>query len=284
MAEVATWGYGLAAFAYFFFGLYIFFAWRGALPGGVLFAAVAVSCLWSAASVATALESSALLAVGVMALDVLRGGAWYGFLIVLSRPLWAGRLRWPALLALVVVACQFAALAFETLYGSDLLPLRPVLVAWLAHAIVGLMLVEQLYRGVPGNSRWGIKPACLALAAGYTFELYLFADAFLFARIDEDVWAVRGLAHALLIPLVALSGTRSPSWTLRMSVSREMVFHSTALAGAGLYLLVIAGAAYYVRYFGGDWGRALQMTLLFAGLVLLGALLFSGPCAPGCAC
>src|SRR5690606_12648962 len=28
--------------------------------------------------------------------------------------------------------------------------------------------------------------------------------------------------------------------------------------------------------FGGDWGRALQMTLLFAGLVLLGALLFSG--------
>jgi len=61
-----------------------------------------------------------------------------------------------------------------------------------------------------------------------------------------------------------------------MSVSREVVFHSTALAGAGLYLLVIAGAAYYVRYFGGDWGRALQMTLLFAGLVLLGALLFSG--------
>src|SRR5690606_2293156 len=58
--------------------------------------------------------------------------------------------------------------------------------------------------------------------------------------------------------------------------SREVVFHSTALAGAGLYLLVIAGAAYYVRYFGGDWGRALQMALLFAGLVLLGALLFSG--------
>ena len=49
-----------------------------------------------------------------------------------------------------------------------------------------------------------------------------------------------------------------------------------ALAGAGLYLLVIAAAAYYVRFFGGDWGRALQMALLFAGLVVLGALLFSG--------
>ncbi len=138
------------------------------------------------------------------------------------------------------------------------------------------MLVEQLYRGMPSVSRWGLKPLCLALAAGYIFELYLFADALLFSRIDADVWAARGIAHALLIPLIAIAGTRSPSWTLRMSVSREVVFHSTALAGAGLYLLVIAGAAYYVRYFGGDWGRALQMALLFAGLVLLGALLFSG--------
>jgi putative PEP-CTERM system histidine kinase len=129
---------------------------------------------------------------------------------------------------------------------------------------------------MPAVSRWGLKPLCLALAAGYIFELYLFADALLFSRIDADVWAARGIAHALLIPLIAIAGTRSPSWTLRMSVSREMVFHSTALAGAGLYLLVIAGAAYYVRYFGGDWGRALQMALLFAGLVLLGALLFSG--------
>ena len=276
MAEVATWSYGLAAFAYFFFGLYIFFAWRGALQGGVLFGAVAVSFLWAALSSANANEPRVLWALGAALLDILRSSAWYAFLIVLSRPLWAGRLRWPAVLAAIVVVFQIGALAYEALVGSDQLPLRPLLAAWLAHAIVGLMLVEQLYRGVPGSSRWGIKPACLALAAGYTFELYLFADAFLFARIDEDVWAVRGIAHALLIPLIALSGTRSPSWTLRMSVSREIVFHSTALAGAGLYLLVIAGAAYYVRYFGGDWGRALQMTLLFAALVLLGALLFSG--------
>ena len=276
MGDVATWSYGLAASAYFFFGLYIFFAWRGALPGGVLFGAVTVSFIWAALSAANADEPSGGLALGAAVFDLLRSGAWYAFLIVLSRPLWSGRLRWPALLALIVFVFQGGALAFELLFASDQLPLRPVLATGLAQGIVGLMLVEQLYRGVPEHSRWGIKPACLALAAGYTFELYIFADAFLFARIDEDVWAVRGIAHALLVPLIALSGTRSPSWTLRMAVSREVVFHSTALAGAGLYLLVIAGAAYYVRYFGGDWGRALQMTLLFAGLVLLGALLFSG--------
>ena len=59
-------------------------------------------------------------------------------------------------------------------------------------------------------------------------------------------------------------------------MSREAVFHSTSLAVAGLYLLAVAGAGYYVRYFGGDWGRALQAALLFSGLLLLALFFFSG--------
>ena len=38
----------------------------------------------------------------------------------------------------------------------------------------------------------------------------------------------------------------------------------------------MAGVGYYVRFFGGDWGRALQLSLLVAGLALLGMLVFSG--------
>lgn len=276
MLELAFWGYGVAALAFFLFGLYVFFAWRGGLPGGALLVAVVLSCLWAVTEASSVrLTGTAWPVLGVL-LDCLRGAAWFAFLIVLMRPLWGGRVRWPAYLAVGVIVSQVLALAFEVFLPTDELPMRPMLVAWLAHAVVGLMFVEHLYRALPDASRWGIKPLCIALGAGYIFELYLFADAALFNRVDADVLAVRGVAHALLIPLIALSGTRSPSWTLRMAMSREMVFHSTALAVAGIYLLVIAAAAYYVRYFGGGWGRALQMALLFAGLVLLGALLFSG--------
>ena len=277
MADLAFWGYGFAALTFFVFALYVFFAWRGGLPGGVLLLAVVLSCLWAGVEAAGAHfpAAAALPVLGVLA-DILRAAAWFAFLIVLMRPLWGARVQWPVYLAGAVVASQFVALALEIFLPVGALAMRPMLVAWLAHAVVGLVFVEHLYRALPGASRWGIKPLCIALGAGYIFELYLFADAALFNRIDADVLAVRGVAHALLIPLIGLSGTRSPSWTLRMAMSREMVFHSTALAVAGIYLLVIAAAAYYVRYFGGDWGRALQMALLFAGLVLLGALLFSG--------
>lgn len=277
MVDVAAWGSGLAAATYLFFLLYLYLAWRGGLPGGVLIAAVACSALWGAVGVLPGVwpERSWIVAQG--ASEVLRGAAWYAFLLVLLSPLMGASRRWPFALAIGIVVIQSSLLLLALtaiLPGLD--PVRPILGVFLAGTVFGLVLVEQLYRGLPVESRWGLKPLCLALAAGYIFDLYLLADAFLFGRLDPDVWAVRGFVLTLLIPLIALSAARSPSWTVRISVSREVAFHSTALALSGLYLLVIAGAGYYIRYVGGDWGRALQLALLFAGLLLLGVFVFSG--------
>lgn len=276
MLEVAYWGYGLAATAYLVFGIYAFFAWRGGAAGAALLVAIFASCLWAWASAVYGKTANPNF-LGLSALlDTVRTGAWYALLIIMLRALSDRPARWPAVLAGLVVVVQLVSLGLEVAGATGQSLLHPVFGAWLMQAVCGLMLVEQLYRGVPAESRWAVKPLCIALGAGYIFDLYVFADGTLFGQLDDDVWGTRGVAHALLIPLIAMSGARNPSWTLRMSMSREMVFHSTALAVSGAYLLVISAAGYYVRYFGGDWGRALQLTLLFAGLLLLGILLFSG--------
>ena len=46
-------------------------------------------------------------------------------------------------------------------------------------------------------------------------------------------------------------------WLTRMRLSRTAAFHSATLLLAGAYLLFMSAVGYYVRYFGGDWGRAL---------------------------
>lgn len=274
--DVAVGGYGFAALAYCGFGLYLYLAWRGGRPGGALLVAAVLSAVWALSCVIALRLPYSTLQVAAALLDIGRGAAWYAFLLILLQPLGGERVLWPRVCAAAAVAAQLLVvlLMLSGLLGEN--ANRLLITASLANAVLGLVLVEQLYRSIPSISRWGLKPLCLALGAGYIFELYLFADGFLFARLDQDVWAVRGVAHALLIPLIALSASRNPSWTLRLSVSREMVFHSTALAASGLYLLVIAAAGYYVRYFGGDWGRALQLTLFFAGLLLLGTFVVSG--------
>ncbi len=74
-----------------------------------------------------------------------------------------------------------------------------------------------------------------------------------------------------MIPFIAIATARNTGWTIEMHLSRGAVFHSTALLVSGVFLLAVAGAGYIVRYFGGDWGRALQIELLFAAVVF-GAL------------
>lgn len=142
-------------------------------------------------------------------------------------------------------------------------------------AVLGLVLVEQLFRNLPDDALWSAKPICLGLAGTFLYDLYLFSQAVLFKGIDQDALNIRGMVHAGLMPLLLMSSTRHRNWIAKIRVSRQVVFHSATLLLAGAYLLFIAGVGYYVRYFGGDWGRALQLALMFLALVLLLALALS---------
>lgn len=210
-------------------------------------------------------------------LDALHFLAWASFLGVLLLAVLGRGGRLFLISAGVVGILQLAAVAavgFEFRYFGD--PARLFIFSALVASVLLLVMTEQLFRAVPEADRWAIKPACLGIAAIAMFDLYFRADGFLFGRLDPDVWAVRGLAQSAVLPLFALAASRTPSWNLRLAVSRELVFHTSALAVSGLYLLLVSAAGYYVRYFGGEWGRALQTALLFAGFVLLGFVLLSG--------
>ena len=143
-------------------------------------------------------------------------------------------------------------------------------------AVFGLALIEQLYRRTHAQARWGIKPLCFALVALFGFDLFLYADAMLFARVDPDIWVARGAAVALVVPLIAIATARNDGWTIEMHLSRGAVFQSTALLVSGAFLLIVAAAGYIVRYLGGDWGRALQIEFVFGGMVALLLVATSG--------
>jgi putative PEP-CTERM system histidine kinase len=146
----------------------------------------------------------------------------------------------------------------------------------LGMAVFGMVCVEQLLRNTPPELRWGVKPLCVGLAGVYAFDLFLYADGVLFGRLDPVVWSAHGAVQACVIPFVAVSTVRNREWTVDIAVSRQVVFHTTALLGSGLYLLAVAAVGYYIRYFGGTWGAAVQVALLFAATLLLGALVTSG--------
>jgi len=282
---LASYGFGAAAYAVLAIQVGTRRGWSGR-AGLLLFAALS-SFLWQVTGLAVALApTNAIWTLHLLA-DGLRLGAWSGFVLALLTSLQvpgfalrlSARIRVSFAAGLTAVhwaATLAGATGMLTLVSEDMRPLVPSYGVAAVAAVVGLSLCEQLFRGTAEAARWGIKPLVLGLGAMFAYDLFMFSDALLLRDIDQQVWTVRGVVHALAIPLILLATARNRNWTIDVAVSRNIIFGSTALLLSGLYMLAVAGAGYYVRFFGGDWGRAIQAVFLFIALLVLALLLFSG--------
>ncbi|MFT7724575.1 MAG: PEP-CTERM system histidine kinase PrsK [Roseateles sp.] len=243
----------------------------------VFLAALAASAAWAGVALADGLRHWSDRWPGwvVPSLDLLRSGLWFAFLALLLPPRRGTGPGWmrPAMaMALLLPAALI--LVAETRPVGELA--RPQAFAALGLAVLGLVLVEQVLRSASADARWNAKPLCLGLGGLFVFDLFIGSQAALFQHFDGDAVSVRPLVHAAAVPLLWVASRRYGDWRGKLHVSRAAVFHSAALLLVGGYLLVVAGVGYYVRYTGGEWGRALSVALVFVALVALALLMASG--------
>jgi hypothetical protein len=109
----------------------------------------------------------------------------------------------------------------------------------------------------------------------FAFDFYLYADTLLFRGVDQELWEARGIIHLVAVPLLAIASVRNKNWELNVFVSRDIVLNTTAIFGGGIYLLIMAGAGYYLREFGGSWGRVGQVVFFSLAVVLLASIITS---------
>jgi putative PEP-CTERM system histidine kinase len=274
--SIGTVSYAAAAAAFSFLFALLVTRWRGRLSGVLLAAASLGTITWSLALAYLSLRPESLSLFGAI-LEVVRNALWFAFLMVLlGYSMQGGRTFRLAIMA-IGLAC-LAGVA-SALYSGGVSPARPEAIDILSRlmlAVIGIVLVEQLYRNVDPRRRWGVKFLCLGLGGLFVCDFYLYSDALLFRRINADIWAARGVANAVVVPLLAVAVARNPKWPVNITLSRQMVFYTSSVLGAAAYLFVMAAAGYYIRYFGGNWGVVLQMTFWFGALLLLFVALFSG--------
>ncbi|HHM04759.1 MAG TPA: PEP-CTERM system histidine kinase PrsK [Gammaproteobacteria bacterium] len=274
--------YGIATAVYLLLALLLVTSWRGRLQGGLLVVATVFTALWAAlaAVFATRMDTPVLL-LGVDIFELLRDVGWALFLLKLLNPegrwdprsrRWAAGLAVLAFITLVMVVYPW--LGERT--GVPVFHVEGRLFGHLLLAVVGLAIVEQLFRNTRPDKRWAIKYLCFGIGGLYAYDFFMYADALLFKRIDAGLWQARGLVNAVVMPLIALSAARNPDWSLDVFVSRRVVMHTVTLVGAGIYLLVMAVGGWYIREFGGDWGHVAQAVFLFGALMVLVMLMFSG--------
>jgi len=282
MEIVGTVGYLASALA--FLGLSVIFrsSWKGDIQGAMAILTAIASLIWAATSSYSAYFGST--DVIFFSGEVLRDGFWIAFLLLLlrSRTRKAGATKSfgfiaigvSALILTIIALLIYSNVSYQYVFQESFLKVYIICLVLLS--LTGLLLIEQLFRNTPVDQRWAIKFFCIGVGGLFAYDFYLYSDALLFERIDEQFWSARGFVNILIVPLIMISAARNPDWTLPLHVSRKFVFHTASLIGAGFYLIAMAVGGYYVKLYGGSWGAIAQITFLFGALVLLGMLMFSG--------
>lgn len=285
MISIAAAGYALAAVLFAALTVLLLTQWSGREKGGYLLAASAISAVWAGLHAWSIIEPG-LPSLVLAAAEAVRSFAWLFFLLAVLDPIAQGGaayrnvLTGARVLLLLLVAVVLLAPGGVDPRGDVASPETSAgnlrLVGDLLLAIGGMALVEQVLRNTPPERRWAIKFLCIALGAIFVFDFYLYTDALLFRRVNREIWLARGVVNAMVVPLLAVAAARNLDWSLPLFVSRRAVLHTSALVGAGVYMLLMALAGYYIKIYGGEWGAVLQAAFFFGAGVLLVSLLFSG--------
>lgn len=264
MKEIGSISYGIAALGFVVLTVLLAVNWRGRRPGGYLVAASALTAAW--AVLLAVIDSQSMPVLLVYLAEVLRSSAWLLALVTIAAAVAPRALVWT-----VRVACGLAMASTLIVPALARLGFNPLLTlsrTGLALSLLGLVLLEQIYRNSSQTARGAVKYLTVGVGVLFAYDLFLYSQAELLRGMTTEAWNARGLINALAVPLIALAVRRNPQWSLDIFVSRQAVFFTTTFIGVGAYLLLMSFGGYYVREIGGEWGRVGQL-IFFAGAAVV---------------
>jgi len=255
-------------------GLVLFFVygWTRRITGRAALAASTLTAAWFAISVW--IGSTAIA-------DLLEISAYAAWIALLIRILGVGiaeignaNYRAPFGIAALTAVTYVVALAVVLLSRHGEAAWTPLLK--LVFCLIGLVTLEQVARNTRRDHQWNVKFLIIGLGIVFVYGFVLYADALLFRSISLELLAPQGWIYAVAAPFLCIASLRNRTHRMNMNLSRRFVFRTGSLLLAGGYLLIMGTAGYYVRFFGGEWGKVFDVFLVSAGLIGLAVLAFSG--------
>ena len=130
-----------------------------------------------------------------------------------------------------------------------------------------LVLVHNLYVGAVAGQRGAVRWNCLALAVLWGYDLNYYTIAYLGHMVPQELVALRALAQAATVIMIAIAAR--PGGSLRLSPSRTVAFQSLVLLVIGVYMIVMVGAAQSVARAGGNTTELVQLGFAFVTTVVI---------------
>lgn len=274
MELVGIVGYGISSFAFIVLCLLLIASRNKTLPGRLMFTASLLTAITSAASAFQLSHNLSLKSVLVFQSIQL----FFWTIIVLSTRAQVHSFKklvgnesikkysgiWFLSSLLVLSADLFLESASQYLF-----------LYFLCLNLLLIVYLEQLFRNAANKAKWALWPLIVALGVGSIFEFVMFAQAYMTNQLEYLFWYIRPFILIISIPFLLVSTRRMKDWSVRVFVSRHVVFYSSMLLMAGGYLLLMALAGYIINYIGGEWGDFISIMFLVLASVVLAALIIT---------
>ena len=283
MESFTLYSYISATVAYFLLLVLLLIKINKSPFGLVNVISVGMSFLWASYTVFI-LQNDSFYIQDVFPVESLRNLAWYFLLTVLiskqqfdNQYYILGRSKkipiFIALILGIIILEFFSQIRYplQQIIGFDFRPLVHI-----GFSLIGLILVEQLFRNAAQEQRWAIKFICLGLASIFSIDFVFYSKSLLFNQLDSLLWQLRAIVNVLVVPLLAVSFYRLGQDQVKIQVSNKIIFHSTVILGAGVYLLIMSMAGYYIKIYGGNWGTIAQVSFIILAILLLLVFFVSG--------
>jgi putative PEP-CTERM system histidine kinase len=253
--------------------------WRSRFEGTLLAVSTGTTAIWSAVLTFAAV-SSEFSRTAVFVAEMLHDAAWLLFLssllagAITSSRTWLVRYAGVALTGLILVTgIVLDGVPFLQVSGG--VSVRVLVLGSIVTSLFGLISIEQVFRNARPLQKSGLKYLCLGVAGIFAYDVFMYSDAVFTGEVGSLLWESRGFVIAMCAPLIAVAAKRKQSWAPGIFVSRQVVFYTTTMVGAGVYLAFVGLAGYYVQQFDQNWGPAIQLIISSAAVLIFIVLVMS---------
>ena len=257
MNDFGFWSAGLCAFA--FFALAIWLVRRTAIRRTADKTLVAALLLTAAWGVAAALAGPASVTASLV--ETLRNAGWLAFLYAIFRRTGKGPATVGALMGVLLYILMGLGI-WDALRDDPIGPVEASL--RMLFAIGALVLVHNLYHLAEARRQEGMALALATLAAMWTYDLGLYFFAVLPDYGPGLLLPARGMAIALMAPVLALALRDSRRW--RFALSHQAAFRFASIGLIALYLGVVVIVALAVDRSSGAAAAVMLFLLSLAAL------------------
>lgn len=142
-------------------------------------------------------------------------------------------------------------------------------------SLAGLIAVEQIIRNVRPSGRLSVKYLCYGIALLFSYDFFIYTVAVAQGEINSTFWDARGYVSVFALPMFVVAIMRDSGSNRSLFASRQVVFYSTTIIAAAVYLGLVGLFAAYLQSGSELWGTVAQTVFLVAAALLFLALLFS---------